>query len=150
MMSIGFTKDSLMLENVLSGWLSCIERKAKLSTPWGIYEKVLLLCRTAIRIMGLWDWSWLRSVLRTGYPQRRIEVQLLRLAFPNVQSVPLFESQGVIRNPKLFALLAIQFFLSLLVNELVSRRPSMTNCLKSIRKKSNPTFVFHLEVRRYW
>ena len=61
--------------------------------------------------MDLWDWSRQWNVLWTRN-LHRIEVQLLRLAFQNVDSRPKFERPVVVPHIKWFAVLAIEFFVS--------------------------------------
>ena len=50
--------------------------------------------------------------IRIGYPQLQNEVKLLRLAFLNVQSVPILEKEGVVPQLNIFEVLSIAFSVS--------------------------------------
>ena len=92
--SNGINKNSIMFDYVMSACLSCF-----------FIEKT-------IQWVDLWDWSWLWKVLWIWYSQLRIEVQLFRMAFLNVHSLPLFESRGLVPHLKLFSVPSIEFFVS--------------------------------------
>ena len=106
-----------MLEEVLSAYLSCLEKKKKSTTRWRMSKMVLTFCRKSspfkrlVRLVMIIE----RSLIKIS--QLLIGVQLLHLAFLNVDSLQVFECPGLVLLLKLFAVLTIRFCVSPLLKQ---------------------------------